>query len=58
MSERCPEGVWYDRISVCCFDTLRRLSEGLLSMSGICLEYVWRVSGGCLESVWRVSGRR
>ena len=45
MSERCPEGVWYDRISVCCFDTLRKLSEGLLSMSGICLEGVWNVAG-------------
>ena len=49
MSERCPEGVWCDRVSVCCFDTLRMLSGGLL-------EHVWNMSGGCLEGVWRVSG--
>ena len=55
MSERCPEGVWCDRVSVCCFGGCL---EGFWSMSGICLEGVWRVSGGCLESVWRVSGSR
>ena len=40
----CLEGVW-------------RVTVGVWSVSGGCLEGVWRVSAGCLWGVWGVSVR-